>query len=435
MLKGIDYQCAHCDEMLVCRAAKSQDFNADIIFEHLYYHGENLYRCSVCGFIHYKRSVIKKHLLREHQQQDGVVVVRESSVWWDCSLCDLRTRYRQTIMEHMMTKHNLPGERQELLSYVGADGNPKCAFQLLPLLRCFYCMGTTVGTYGQLLAHCKEEHTGKTFACVDFWNVFKCGFCPYLNGSGIQKEIQEHFIAIHSGAANTANSYDHMDNDFLAWALAFGSGQTSDGSVKKAEIVRYICNRCGTHTDSEESLGEHMAYHLFDFACPHCSCAFKELKVLYEHATLMHAQADINAPRTFNTVPHYEQLFGTLAMFSNGLILSKRELSTTVFLSYMRDINKGVQTSYARQLADLAQYKSDLQLPLETVSGNESEGETCASFVKKQYFYPALIISQMSTSDARYDNERHVHVKTEELDIPIKTERNETKRMRRSNRF
>ncbi|XP_050095673.1 uncharacterized protein LOC126577784 [Anopheles aquasalis] len=732
MFKGIDYPCAHCDEMLDCRAAKSNDFNADIIFEHLYYHGENLYRCSVCGIIHYKRRVIKKHLLREHHQHDGVVAVRESSVWWDCSLCELRTRYRQTIMEHMMTKHKLPGERymcghcrdsdydtqyfkihmasshsevtvdklqiiemytsvavanddantssttgtnvvkvetqqssmepmevssiptestesskgrteiseeierecvsssaslspagsvaqetisatttsvsedrslsnslneapskqessflstadnpkteitdvvedpeipllvnkedigilksilpegtpliktkfgvrlrldspiketsekladdftlkdikteevmehlprtdnammveissekqltprgtsrrstrvamqkdatqqwsncrvfacyfckrqyncfdslkshvrakhaeQELLSYVEGEENLKCVFQLLPLFRCAYCMGSTVGTLDQLLAHCKEEHTGKTFACVDFWNVFKCGFCPYLNGSGIHKEIQDHFMATHSSGANIINSCDYVDSDFLAWALAFGATQDGDGSVKKPELVRYICNRCGAHADDEESLGEHMAYHLFHFACQHCSSAFKELKALYEHATTMHAQTDINVPRMFNTVPQHQQLFDTLVMFSNGLIMTKRELLTTAFLSYVRHLNKGIQSSYRRQLDDLAQYKSDLQLPLETPSDDESEGETCATFVKKQLFYPALIISPADHfTEAKYDTEFHAKVKSEQVNVQIGTERSDTKGVRRSSRF
>ncbi|XP_052871717.1 zinc finger protein Xfin-like [Anopheles cruzii] len=463
------YPCAHCGKVL------DRSRNFEQIFEHLFYHGERLYRCSRCSFVHYRRAEVAKHLETVHA--GTVVVVRESSTTWSCNMCGERSPYRQAMMDHFYQTHLLPGERymctlceksyfddkffvshfqqehpgeklllmemykpvetvgggsrSEPVAIVKDDASkqqrlkmtvdchvknlvsqprshgplpttetsikdlktkdhpesaPPCAKKDAEKCneRTVNAKGPQVGPYSELAEHVRAKHVNKPLMCIDYWNSFKCGLCTYLNGSGDEREFSEHFTQQHA-ACNTDFNPDYPLNDeFLSWALAFGA---LPDAPKKVDIARFMCHLCHVHSASETSLGEHMAQHLFSFVCPHCRIVFRELKVLYEHVITVHARNGLVVAQNFEFSKCYDQLLDFQAVFSNGLIMSKRHLMATSVSPSIEKLYTGIQRAYTRQRIALDEYKTTLQLPL---FGREPE--TCEMFLKRQMFYPRPVL-------------------------------------------
>ncbi|XP_052888830.1 uncharacterized protein LOC128297259 [Anopheles moucheti] len=101
------YSCAHCRKIY-----KNWTKNPEKIFEHLYYHGENLYGCGSCPYYHYLFEKVVMHIkTASHPPKCEINVLRESTDQWECNVCQLKSSFRQTVMEHMQNVHDLPGER------------------------------------------------------------------------------------------------------------------------------------------------------------------------------------------------------------------------------------------------------------------------------------------------------------------------------------
>uniref|UniRef100_A0A182RIV4 C2H2-type domain-containing protein n=1 Tax=Anopheles funestus TaxID=62324 RepID=A0A182RIV4_ANOFN len=101
------YICAHCSKIY-----KNWTKNPEKIFEHLYYHGENLYGCGSCSYYHYLFENVATHIKTAlHHSKCEINVLREPVDQWECNVCQMKSPFRQTIMEHMQNVHDLPGER------------------------------------------------------------------------------------------------------------------------------------------------------------------------------------------------------------------------------------------------------------------------------------------------------------------------------------
>uniref|UniRef100_A0A182NDE2 C2H2-type domain-containing protein n=1 Tax=Anopheles dirus TaxID=7168 RepID=A0A182NDE2_9DIPT len=409
------YFCAYCDRMF-----KDWLTVPDALFQHLYFHGENLYGCGECSYYHYLFESVATHIKKRHRSQNcEIKVLRETSEQWECNVCQLRTPLRQIIMEHMQNMHDLPGERfmcslckfrtftntesvkhfkeshqdqnvvmiEIFLHYKSLHMHSRIVhgsqsknylltestgqnqtgsftgFRLHSLARCFYC--EKHDTHLALRIHCEKKHASKPFICLDYWNTFKCGMCAYRNGSGNEKEFSSHFQHFHNNNGSNGFPFDHIDDTFVDWALSIGKKASAEVNAE-AKVIKYICGLCPEQTVDELDMGMHVAIHALTFKCPHCKIVFRHLKVLYEHALTIHRDDALVVPSSC-PMSYDQPLLEVKLCFVNGFILSKREAQFTSHGS-LQILENGFQKYYEKQMADLEEYKISLLTPVSTSS-------------------------------------------------------------------
>ncbi|XP_058066534.1 uncharacterized protein LOC131216134 [Anopheles bellator] len=314
-----------------------------------------------------------------------------SHQWSDCTRfccyhCNLNVGTFEAVKAHKCRAFAEGGPKSGplLWKFLAEKETPR-AFRLVTLLRCFFC--SELGSYSELAEHVRAKHADKSLMCIDYWNSFKCGLCTYLNGSGDEREFSEHYTRQHAACNTDFNPDFPLNDEFLSWALAFGA---LPDAPKNVDIVRFMCHLCHVHSASETTLGEHMAQHLFSFVCPDCQTGFRELKVLYEHVITVHARNELVVAKNFEFSKCYDLLLDFQAVFSNGLIMSKRHLMATSVSPSIEKLYTGIQRAYTRQCVALNDYKANLQLPL-----FDRDPETCEMFLKKQMFYPRPTLERL----------------------------------------
>ncbi|XP_058170114.1 PR domain zinc finger protein 15-like [Anopheles ziemanni] len=421
------YPCAHC----ACRFTDWID-NLSTISQHLYFHGERLFKCASCTYHHFQRSNVADHITQFCSKPGSTVsIVRESRLIWKCHICFYRSLFKQAIMEHMQNTHNLPGERYlcalcdsrlstfsemkmhcqkqhygDNVSMVemyhplgkineeiyGMRKNNR-AFCLKALVRCFYC--NELNTCEALRQHCSDRHSTKQFVCIDFWDSFKCGLCLYRNGSGSEKDFWLHFKNFHVKLWNKYTCYGYIDQLFLDWALNLGRNEQSSGSQPELKAIRFICNYCNESDTSEVSIGSHVARHWLKFNCVWCQKVFKYLKHLYYHAIAIHRMDDLEIGLTFSN-EYDKHLLDVLMVFENGLILSKRQVQHTT-MATLEHLKSGFQSYYNEQVKSTDSYKETLLMPIFTSRKSEvSTAETCKTFIQNQLLHLEIVLERVS---------------------------------------
>lgn len=117
-----NFHCAHCPPYQ--HLDTSIPLTAARIVGHLKMHDVQLYGCSSCLYYHYKRQVLEKHVVENHNGSGQVMVVREEASSqvlagvtqpatptmdlkpWQCGLCKYKNMLRQEVIEHCSKVHN-----------------------------------------------------------------------------------------------------------------------------------------------------------------------------------------------------------------------------------------------------------------------------------------------------------------------------------------
>lgn len=183
------YICAHCNKMF-----KDWLKNPEMIFEHLYFHGENLYACGSCAYYHYLFENVATHIKTAfHSPKCEIKVLRESIGQWECNVCQLKSSFRQTVMEHMQNVHDLPGER----------------------FMCSLCNARTL-TKEKSIKHFKENHPNKDVVMIEMYHEAE------IENSSNTEETDS--------AADTDDSSDLqiIDNVIESFSISSASDQGDD---------------------------------------------------------------------------------------------------------------------------------------------------------------------------------------------------------------
>ncbi|XP_014094051.3 uncharacterized protein sov isoform X1 [Bactrocera oleae] len=160
------YNCPHCKEE-ICKRGLS----VDRILSHLRFHGPKLYMCDSCGYMHYMRTVVERHVRQHDVQPPQFVKVTEcdrtkdnlakkidntsttTSIAqpvaetdtlkskckqkWACNLCGHKTMTQQQIMAHTSSQHSCKNQYQ-----------------------CMHCIFNATQLV-QVMSHVDEKHPGK----------------------------------------------------------------------------------------------------------------------------------------------------------------------------------------------------------------------------------------------------------------------------------
>ncbi|XP_053951444.1 uncharacterized protein LOC128858904 isoform X1 [Anastrepha ludens] len=162
------YNCPHCKEE-ICKRALS----IERILSHLRFHGPKLYQCEFCGYLHYMRNVVDRHIRQHDVHPPSYVRVvehdrtKESAVKktdntitsatpvslsvaksdtlkskggkykWSCNLCGHKTMTQQQIVAHTTSQHSCKHQYQ-----------------------CMHCTFTATQLV-QVMSHIDEKHAGK----------------------------------------------------------------------------------------------------------------------------------------------------------------------------------------------------------------------------------------------------------------------------------
>ncbi|XP_054087178.1 uncharacterized protein LOC105216238 isoform X1 [Zeugodacus cucurbitae] len=161
------YNCPHCKEENCKRG-----LSVDRILGHLRFHGAKLYVCDSCGYMHYMRTVVERHI-RQHDVHPPLFVkviecdrTKENTAKkvdntptptgigtptvaptdtqqskckqkWTCNLCGHKTMTQQQIIAHTTAQHSCKNQYQCM----------HCAFNATQLI--------------QIMSHIDEKHAGK----------------------------------------------------------------------------------------------------------------------------------------------------------------------------------------------------------------------------------------------------------------------------------
>uniref|UniRef100_A0A8W7P1G7 C2H2-type domain-containing protein n=1 Tax=Anopheles coluzzii TaxID=1518534 RepID=A0A8W7P1G7_ANOCL len=337
----------------------------------------------------------------ERRASKRVAVKKDVTCRWSvctkfgCLFCDDCFEHYKSLHMHSRIVHGLisknflndPTEESDKIgSFTG--------FRLCSIKRCFYC--DKEDTFSALRTHCETTHADKTFVCLDYWNPLKCGLCAYLNGSGHEKDFSHHYQQHHSSGAKHLSPFDHIDDTFIDWALTLGKKQNVENKGD-GRVIRYICGLCTEQTVDELSMGQHVARHALKYDCPQCDATFKELKVLYDHMTIIHRNEDYVVPSAAPMIED-QTLLEVKMCFINGFILSKREAQYTCHGS-IQLLEEGYQKYYAQQKSDLETHKELMLMPVLTTEEQEDNQTTCKLFMQNQKKYPVIKITSVEVSD------------------------------------
>ncbi|XP_053676686.1 zinc finger protein Xfin-like [Anopheles nili] len=333
-----------------------------------------------------------------------VAVKKDVSYRWSdctkfaCIFCECSFELFSSLQKHCSIVHK--SQSKAFLTDPNVAGNQMesiIAFRLRVLVCCFYC--DVRDTYASLRLHHDKKHFPLSFICTDYWNIFKCGLCAYLNGSGNENEFRMHFNHFHSRYSEKTSPYDHVDDAFLEWALTHGKKVNKEDNSKNI-IVKYICSQCDEQNENELEMGIHIARHIMTFKCTYCEIHYRNLKVLYEHVITIHRKKDYSVPSSC-PLSYDRTLLDVEMCFINGFIISKREAQFTSHGS-LQNLEKGFQMYYDSQLDELVKYKETLLMPI--FEADEIVSRTsCKTFIQNQSSYPCLKITCLDIDSKSYE--------------------------------
>ncbi|XP_036339396.1 uncharacterized protein LOC118748808 isoform X2 [Rhagoletis pomonella] len=167
----LNYNCPHCKEE-ICK----RNLSIERILNHLRFHGPKLYQCESCGYLHYMKNVVDRHI-RQHdvdpplfvkvieydRTKENAAKNPDSTVTsatpmtttgaaaksealkskggkqnkWSCNLCGHKTMTHQQIVAHATSQHSCKHQYQCM----------HCAFTAPQLV--------------QVMTHIDEKHSGK----------------------------------------------------------------------------------------------------------------------------------------------------------------------------------------------------------------------------------------------------------------------------------
>uniref|UniRef100_A0A182QBA1 C2H2-type domain-containing protein n=1 Tax=Anopheles farauti TaxID=69004 RepID=A0A182QBA1_9DIPT len=231
------YFCAFCD-----RRFKDWLAVPEHIFQHLYFHGENLYGCGDCSYYHYLFESVATHIKKWHSSQSSEInVLRETMEHWECNVCQLRTPLRQHIMEHMQNVHDLPGER----------------------FMCSLCKFRTF-TNAESLQHFKDSHQNQNVVMIEMYHLEKENVS---NDDETDTDSSDGLEIIEDANIDTVSISSSSDQSIdLATMLMDTVRVKREKSEESEKETNSPCNEARSNARSNlcEVLQEHSYSNIFD---------------------------------------------------------------------------------------------------------------------------------------------------------------------------
>ncbi|CAD7086759.1 unnamed protein product [Hermetia illucens] len=320
------YTCPHCN-VVIC----ANKICIDKIFTHLKYHDTDLYQCLSCGYLHFNRSVIQKHLTEHSGENMSYKIIKRweggvqttlakktsplegsspthtgdtsksnssgAAMKWQCMLCKTKTSTQGQMSAHILVSHNLKYRYK----------CSKCTFG-----------GVTIPAISE---HAQKRHANAMVEVVCFY--IKLTDEDIVQAKTIDttplwrrdpnkvRNIRGILMEEEPASSYPVETAPAVETDETLLSAEIEGTQTASAEATKNSVTQLsqVCHICTYVAPNMGDLHSHLAeYHpkeaeskdylnyLFKFVCYHCKTTHQTMKDYRQHWDWVHKFDPSNSP-------------------------------------------------------------------------------------------------------------------------------------------